>query len=401
MAGPHVLIVVENIGFGDDTRVRKQVTSLLDAGFRVSVVSPRAEANAEFRGREGLRVHEYAPPPSGTGAIAYLVEYAYALLASAILGMRARRVARFDVVQLCVPPDVFFILGWVFRAAGARIVVDQRDLLSELYAARYGKEASRVPAVLRRLEGVSQRSADRVLVVNPTLEERALHVSGVERGRVAIVRNGPVLANVERARPDVALREGKRMLACWTGVMGRQDRLDLMLDAIASLIHTRGRTDCLFALVGDGETLRDVRDRARSLGVEAWVRFPGWVDEETLFRYLATADLGLDATLQHEVSPVKAVEYMAFGVPFVAFDLPETRRTGGGAAVYAAPGDVEGLASAIEHLLRDDDERRARGDLGRIRVERELAWDRQADVYVATIAALSADASPTEAVTGS
>jgi len=88
---------------------------------------------------------------------------------------------------------------------------------------------------------------------------------------------------------------------------------------------------------------------------------------------------------------VKAVEYMAFGIPFVAFELPETRRTGGDAAIFAPPGDVSALAASIERLLRDDDERRSRGELGRDRVERELAWDRQADVYVATISAACAD----------
>jgi glycosyltransferase involved in cell wall biosynthesis len=174
--------------------------------------------------------------------------------------------------------------------------------------------------------------------------------------------------------------------------MGRQDRLDLLIDAIADLVLTRGRTDCLVALVGDGEAREEIRERVRSLELERWVRFPGWVDEATLFRYLATSDLGLDSTLQREVSPVKAVEYMAFGMPFAAFDLPETRRTGGDAAVYAPPGDVAALAAGIEHLLSDDGERRARGDLARVQVEREFAWDRQADAYIASIARCADDA---------
>jgi glycosyltransferase involved in cell wall biosynthesis len=385
------LIVVENIGFGDDTRVRKQIDSLLDEGFSVSVVSPRCDANEVFRGRAGLRVYDYSAPPSGTGAFAYLIEYTYALLVSAVLGMRARFAGRIDVVQLCVPPDLFLVLGWLFRLAGARIVVDQRDLLSELYAARYGNATSIVPSLLRRLERASQRSADRVFVVNRTLEDRAINAASVEPGRVAVVRNGPVLTNVASAWPDPSLRQGKRTLACWSGVMGRQDRLDLLVDAIADLIRTHGRTDCQFALVGDGETRVEAREQARSLGLEPWVSFPGWVDEKTLFRYLATADVGLDATLQGEVSPVKAVEYMAFGVPFVAFDLPETRRTGGDAAIYVAPGDVRALAAGIEHLLCEDGERRVRGERGRSRVERELAWDRQADVYLSSIAALAMD----------
>ena len=139
---PHVLIVVENVPFGDDTRVRKQVDSLLDSGFRVSVITPRGGANEPHRGRDGLRIHDYPAPPDGVGVVAYVIEYLYALLASTLLWVRARVAGRIDVVQLCVPPDVFLVVGWLSRLAGARVVVDQRDLLSELFVARSRRRRS-------------------------------------------------------------------------------------------------------------------------------------------------------------------------------------------------------------------------------------------------------------------
>ena len=62
------------------------------------------------------------------------------------------------------------------------------------------------------------------------------------------------------------------------------------------------------------------------------------MDEATVFRHLASADLGVDTSLQEEVSPVKAMEYMAFGLPFVCFDLQESRRLAEGAAVARPAG---------------------------------------------------------------
>jgi glycosyltransferase involved in cell wall biosynthesis len=47
------------------------------------------------------------------------------------------------------------------------------------------------------------------------------------------------------------------------------------------------------------------------------------------------------------------MEYMASGTPIVAFDLPETRVSANGAAVYAAPGDVEGFAELVREVLTD------------------------------------------------
>ena len=100
---------------------------------------------------------------------------------------------------------------------------------------------------------------------------------------------------------------------------------------------------------------------------------------------LATADLGLDASLQAEVSPVKAMEYMAFGLAFVAFDLPETRIIGEGAAAFANPGDIVGHARNIDALLADPQRRKTLGSDGRRRVHEELAWERQGVEYVESL----------------
>ena len=69
MADPHVLIVVENQPFADDTRVRKQVDTLLDAGFRVSVISPRSAANAAAPRAGGLPPLRLPRAAGGRGGV--------------------------------------------------------------------------------------------------------------------------------------------------------------------------------------------------------------------------------------------------------------------------------------------------------------------------------------------
>jgi glycosyltransferase involved in cell wall biosynthesis len=78
----------------------------------------------------------------------------------------------------------------------------------------------------------------------------------------------------------------------------------------------------------------------------------------------------------------KTMEYMAFGLPVVAFDLKETRVSAGEAAVYVAPTDPGLYAKAIVELLDDEPCRRAMGRVARERVERELAWRHQREAYV-------------------
>jgi glycosyltransferase involved in cell wall biosynthesis len=283
---------------------------------------------------------------------------------------------------------MYFPLGWLFRTIGARVVIDQRDLLSELYTARYGAGRVRFHAILRWLERRSHSGADRIITVNEYLRKRALAASGLNADRVSVIRNGPVLDRVTQARADSSLRRGRRYLCCWVGVIGRQDRLDLLLRSVHHVVHDIGLHDCEFAIIGDGECLAEAKVLAGELGLDDWVHFTGWLPEGDVFRYLATADLGLDASLQPEVSPVKAMEYMAFGVPFVSFDLPETRDISEGAAVYAEAGDVEAHGRAIGHLLADVTQRETLGAAGTAKVRDELAWENQARSYVRVIGEL-------------
>jgi glycosyltransferase involved in cell wall biosynthesis len=376
-----VLVIVENVPAAIDTRLRKQIDSLLASGHTLSIVTRRDPSNDRYRSDPRIRVYEYPSPPEPSGLLGYAVEYAASFLAASALSVRALTQERVDVVQFCQPPDIYFPLAAVLRKLGHGILLDQRDLLPELFAARYGRADERVLRVLRLLERLSYRGAHRVLVVNDYLKERALE-HGIAPERVTIVRNGPVLTRVEMAEPDPSLKEGREFLCCWAGKMGRQDRLDVLLRAIDAYVHELGRTDCTFAILGDGECLEEARRSAHELGIEAYVTFTDWIGEREVFAYLATADLGLDSSLQEEVSPVKALEYMAHGLPFVAFDLRETRSIAQGAAAFAPPEDVDALARTIDDLLHDAARREALGRTGRERVRNELAWERQARGYL-------------------
>jgi glycosyltransferase involved in cell wall biosynthesis len=101
---------------------------------------------------------------------------------------------------------------------------------------------------------------------------------------------------------------------------------------------------------------------------------------------LSTADVGLSPDPKNPLNDVstmnKTMEYMAFELPVVAFDLKETRVSAEEAASYVPSGDVAAYARAIVELLDDDDKREVMGRGGRRRIEEELGWSYQRDAYV-------------------
>ena len=78
----------------------------------------------------------------------------------------------------------------------------------------------------------------------------------------------------------------------------------------------------------------------------------------------------------------KTMEYMAFELPVVAFDLIETRVSAADAADYAEPNLVHDYADTVVRLLEDDVRRKQMGVTGRRRVCDVLAWHHQSDAYV-------------------
>jgi len=278
----------------------------------------------------------------------------------------------------------------VLRWFGVRTLADQRDLLPELYVARYGQVRSALLSVLGMCERLSHRSVDRIICTNEYQQDRTVRTSGLPKSHVSLVRNGPVLAHVASAPRDESLKRGHRYLCCYVGWMGYQDRTDLLVNSIDFAVHELGRKDCQFTIIGPGECQASTQALAQRLELDNWVQFTGHLPSEEVFRYLATADLGVDASLQSDVSPVKLYEYMAFGLPVVAFDLLQTRALADGAAVLAEPGDVGAHARAVDALLDDPQRRRELGQAGQARVREELAWDHQAVVYAGVIEQLGA-----------
>jgi glycosyltransferase involved in cell wall biosynthesis len=388
---PRVLMIIENVPLARDHRLRKQAAALLASRFEVTIIcrkDPRNKACVP-----GVRVLEYPVPPEGQGLLAFAREYAYSVVMAAVLTIWAFIRHGVDILQVASTPDIYFLVARPCRWLGRPVVFDFRDPSPETYEARYGRGRGATYRALLLLERRSLRAADRVLVVNESLRRMARQRGGVDDARIIEVGNGPVSSRVARppARPE--LRQGRRRLCCWVGLIGPQDRVDLALRAVGHLVHVRQRTDCAFAFVGAGEALPAARQLARELGLEDWVSFPGWAEEQLVVDYLSTADIGLEPNTEDYVSPVKVMEYLAAGLPVVAFAAEETVRLAGDAARYVPKGDISGMARLIDELLDDEASRDQMGRAGQERVREFIGWDHQAVPYVSALTELLGPAS--------
>jgi glycosyltransferase involved in cell wall biosynthesis len=394
-ARPRVLIIIQNLHVPFDRRVWLECQALVAADYDVTVVCPKGKGDPGYQVLDGVTMHKYRPYAPGGSALSFILEYAYSFLATLLLVLRARRAGRFDVLQACNPPDIFWPIAWWLRSRdGSRFVFDHHDLCPELFDSRFPDGSRLARRGLLALEKATFATADHVVSTNSSYAEIAMRRGGKAPSDVTVVRTGPDGERLRRRAENPACRRGRRHLVAYIGVMGPQDGVDLAVRAAAYVVHDLKRTDVSFTFMGSGDSYDDLVALRDELGLQDYLELPGRVPDETVLDVLSTAEVGLSPDPKNPLNDVstmnKTMEYMAFGLPVVAYDLKETRVSAADAAVYIESGDVPGYARAIVELLDDEERREAMGRTGRLRIDAELGWSYQREAYVGVYDFLSA-----------
>jgi glycosyltransferase involved in cell wall biosynthesis len=380
---PRVLILVQNLPVPFDRRVWQEALALEAAGYEVHIVCPRTIDYPRRRELlNGIHIYRYSPGSEARRTAEYLVEYGIAILAQLrlALGIRIRR--RIDVVHICNPPDLLFLVALPLIASGARLIYDHHDATPELMSAKGLPEEGWLVRLVKLFERVTYRCAHVSIETNDSFRDIALRRGGMSADDVFVVRSAPDMERFAEAKPNDAWRRGRKHLVGYVGIMGRQDGLDYLIDAANLIIRDWKRDDIQFVLVGGGPELPRLQERVSSLGLGEYVEFTGLISSsQELGSILATADVCVspdEANRMNDISTMnKIMEYMALSKPIVQFDLHEGRVSAGEASLYATRNDVSSLAAGIIRLV-DDSELAARmGQIGRQRLVTTLKWELQ------------------------
>src|SRR6266542_138082 len=231
-----VLLIVENLPFPFVRRAWQQACALRDAGYRVSVISPKgAGCERSHQGIERIEVYRHRVWEA-SGAVGYFLEYTSALAAQFYLALKIYARGGFRVVHTWNPPDIMFLIGRFFKLFfGARYIFDHLDLNPELYLAKFGRKDFLYRLVCRAERGAF-RTADVSLATNQSYREIAIERGGMPPERVFVVRVSPEPEKMRRGKPAPEFKHGKEHLVVYLGVMGPQDGVDLFVEAIEFIV---------------------------------------------------------------------------------------------------------------------------------------------------------------------
>lgn len=374
-----VLIVVENLPVPLDRRVWLEASSLVEAGYQVSVICPMGRGWIKpYEEIQGVHIYRYPEPVEAhSGAVAYAREYLHSLWHMFRLARVVRRERGFDVIHGCNPPDLIFLLGLRYRLAGVRYLFDHHDVCPELFEAKFNKRGL-LYQIMLIWERMTFAVADVSIATNESFRKIAIERGKMKPDDVFVVRSAPKVDTFLPGDGRASYRQSAKTVMGYVGVIGQQEGMDLLVMAAEHLIRKLDKQDVHFLIVGFGPMLDEVRGDVKSRGLERYFTFTGPLFGDDMLAALNAVDIGVSPDPKNAMNDIstmnKVMEYMTIEKPVVQFDLIEGRASAGEASLYARANDPVDFAQKIAELIDNPAEAQAMGKLGRTRVLENLSW---------------------------
>jgi glycosyltransferase involved in cell wall biosynthesis len=306
--GKHITILVSN-DLQHDQRVAKVCGTLLDMGFRITLVGRLLPDSKPFERPYEIRRFRL---PFRSGAMFY-----------AALNIRLFLYLLFKRTDIIVANDLDTLLPafLIARAKKLDLVYDSHEYFTEAE----GLTNRPVPKkVWLAIEGFIFPKLKHVITVNET-------IAGIYRAlyhvQVHVVRNVPVLRNdtIIATRKELGLPQEKRIILL-QGAYIDPDRGGMELAQSMELVE-----GALLIIIGSGRDLENIKRVVAESSLDDRVRFIAKLPFAELQRYTSVADIGvsLDKPLHLNYAyslPNKLFDYIHAGLPVLVSDLPELRR---------------------------------------------------------------------------
>lgn len=178
-------------------------------------------------------------------------------------------------------------------------------------------------------------------------------------------------AQRRRLRDELGIPQDRRLVV-YVGLLAAYQGTDRLLQA--ARIVTERQPDVHFLIMGYPDVTSYLA-MAEALGVRDHVTLPGRIMYRDLHAYLALGDVAVAPKMSETEGAGKITNYLAMGLPVVAFDTPVSHEILGNVGRYARYGDVASLADEILGLLGDRREMEILSAAGRAKAISEHSWE--------------------------
>jgi glycosyltransferase involved in cell wall biosynthesis len=233
---------------------------------------------------------------------------------------------------------------------GAVIVLSRAigvPVLLHLHAAQLHSSYPHLPLPLQALTRWVFSLPQGCVVLGQTSRQFVIEQLKVPAERVQVLNNGVP----EPSQPRRVPAEGRALRVLFVGNLSERKGVS---DLLAALAQPGFDTQQLSVDMAGGGDVEGYQAKARTLGLAERVRFTGWVDQAGVAALMANADV-LVLPSYDEGLPLVILEALANGVAVVCSPVGEIGSvlSHDKNALLVQPGDVPGLALALQRVLSD------------------------------------------------
>jgi len=341
-----------------DTRIyHREARSLAQAGYDVTIIA--TGVNSQKASFENANIVGLKRPKWRLGRAMNWLPF-----------IRSALKTRADIYHFH-DPDLLFVGLLLQKLTRRPVVYDghdpyEVDVLTKQWLPHYSRPL--VSLVYKLVERWITKHLSAVIVAN----DRQL----LRHSKATLIRNLPwrgMASHEPRERTN-------RHQAIYVGLINEVRGAWNMLEAMDKLANPASE----LVLVGRIDTPmleQEMKTYLHAHGLDRRVKLLGPKPYEALDKCLTDASVGLiafeDVLHHHIIIPTKLFEYMAFGLPVVASDLPPIRTFVDKAkcGILVPPSDISGLAAAMEYIFTHPAEARQLGENGRRAVLDRYNWE--------------------------
>jgi len=229
-------------------------------------------------------------------------------------------------------------------------------------------------------ERISWRIPNQLVAVGKQQKTKIQKTYGIPDNKILTIRNGihVTKANIDPVYFD-RFQNNKNIVIGTLSTLIEQKGLTYLLD-VAALLKKRN-FNFVFLLVGGGPLRETLELKSRSLGLQDFVFFLGWV-EDAASRVLPIFDIFFQPSLWEAMSMV-LLEAMAAGKPVVASNVGENKYIidHGENGFLVEPKNIREMAMALEKLINQPQLRKKFGLSAQQKINQYFSTETMASNY--------------------
>jgi glycosyltransferase involved in cell wall biosynthesis len=351
------ICIVRHREYPDAVPTRRNAETLVAHGYKVDVVCIKKNGEKNREVIHGVNVYRLPLEHHRKGVLRYIFEYGAFFLLAFLKLSQLSLTRRYQAVQIDNMPDFIVFTALVPRLLGAKIVFQLLDHTPEVFADSFGVSTNHILVkTLRFIEKVSVRWAD-YCIGTQIINKQIIESHGVPSSKIAVVLNVP---DDTFGCDAIASHDNGTFCLMTHGNLLEKYGVQTLIKAVPML--TGEIPNLRVKVVGKGEYRQRLEELAKSLGVEDYVQFTGWVPPDEIAAHIAEAKIGIVSIIvnKNPMLPNKLFEYLALGKPSIAAAIPTIKSYfDEDSVMFYEPDNTSDLASCILELYRNPEKRAA------------------------------------------